>query len=769
MIQVFAYRETHNGAFLQKHLTQYSNHALLFKNIEEDIKKLPEEERYNLHFTLAHCEPGTRTFRMQDLISFDLDHIDTTKIDDYIKTFFKTFKGLDKDKTVIVSSGHGLHFHIQVHPFEAEHLEAFKPHYLGACKLLSDAITKAGLPCDDKTVDKGMLTFSKTLRLPGTINRKEGLPDTNCTLIQPNLELQDWELVDIAPIHERMSSLKAYPKPDTNAVLSCPFLEHARTNASTLSEPEWYAMLTIVSRLENGIELAHTYSQPHPQYKREACDYKIKHALEDAGPRTCQAIEELWNGCKSCPHHQKVISPIMIKGPDHIATEHTGYHTLVGKNGELLKSPRPEYHDLEKAFRRDHPYVVMAENKGVYLFNGTHWEPFYHQQVKAYAESHFDPRPKETHRVEFLNLICANNLVTTDWFSDNATQSINLANGVLDLRTMELRPHSKDYGHRYVLDYNYDPTAQCPTFNEMMKNITCHRLELENILLEFIGFGLAGHQCDPPKALLLVGEGANGKSTFLHMIQDLVGEQAYATVDLDQLTKDTSRYSLVGKLFNIAEEVSYKGMDASKEFKALTAGGSVTVRQLYSDEFSYRSRCKFIFACNDLPRTNDLSNGMMRRLLIVPFQATFNEKVADRKIEQKLHAERPGILNRVLSAYQRFLISGNFTESEVVSNQLEQYKVSNDTVEQWRLECLQPASSEDFISTQKLYEHYLQWCKDAGLKFPDVRQKWRLKLNKIYGQDSFKSKRMPDKKVLQALFGVKFTENIDVVYQDEHF
>lgn len=100
-------------------------------------------------------------------------------------------------------------------------------------------------------------------------------------------------------------------------VTSCAWMEHCRDDAETLPEPEWHVMLSILGRCENGEELAHEWSKPYTGYSEGETDKKLAHALQDAGPVTCQRVWELTGGayCKDCELWGAVTSPINIGTP----------------------------------------------------------------------------------------------------------------------------------------------------------------------------------------------------------------------------------------------------------------------------------------------------------------------------------------------------------------------------------------------------------------------------------------------------------------------
>jgi hypothetical protein len=98
-------------------------------------------------------------------------------------------------------------------------------------------------------------------------------------------------------------------------VNGCAWLRHCRDDAATLPEPEWYAMLGIVGRCEDGEHLAHEWSAPDPRYTHKETAQKLRHALQDAGPRTCATIRSELGGeeyCRKCSHWETITSPINL-------------------------------------------------------------------------------------------------------------------------------------------------------------------------------------------------------------------------------------------------------------------------------------------------------------------------------------------------------------------------------------------------------------------------------------------------------------------------
>jgi putative DNA primase/helicase len=514
-----------------------------------------------------------------------------------------------------------------------------------------------------------------------------------------------------------------YPKPDNKAVLSgCEFLKRCGAAPQALSEAEWYAMLSITGRLENGRELSHKMSEGHPGYSPGETDRKLDQALAASGPRTCENIDGIGAGdCDKCAFKGKVKSPIAIQGPDYIKTEHTGFHTWSeDKDGKPCK-PKPCYEDLRRYFERERGYKVLGPSKICYTWNGKMYVELPKAYLENFAYEHFRPFAESKARGEFADLVSITNMVEPDWWSDTTLRKMNFQNGVLDLDTMELLPHDSARGFRHILSYSYDPQAKCPVFDQFMKDIMCGDMDKVAVLEEFMGYSISNDECWMQKSLLLEGEGENGKSTFIDVLKELAGRGNYTALLMNSLNKDTHRQMLDGKLFNISEETPTKSLVENSTFKNLVSGGETQVKRLYKDPYTMTNRAKIIFACNELPEIRDTTHGFFRRLLLIQFKATFSAAKGnhDPFIKEKLLAELPGIFNRVMAGYQRLRRNKGFSKSADADHALSQYKVDSDTVMAWyqdNVQVVEPTPGGEHSEISDLFAEYVQVTKSKELE-----------------------------------------------------
>lgn len=743
------------------------NIAALLDNPEKFISKVPKKERFNIFYTTAECSHKKRELKVQKIIPFDVDGMDISRKEEYIDIIC-TILEVDKTEIGIICSGNGLHFLIGLDEKlwikDKNFFKENRAHYKTILRRLNQALNEKNLPGE---LDPQIWAPGQLLRYPGTENRKPGKKSVYSYVINANVKRLNFDISKISGIADTDKKdylskkiMKQYKVIDESAVLNdCPFLKHCKDNPEKVSEPQWYAALSVVARFEDGYNKAHKFSQHHPGYTKEETDIKIEQALESSGPRTCKSISGLFPGCIKCPYLKKESSPITITGPDHIATANTGFYEIIVDEKDNKKM-YPAYNDLRKYFDKKHPYRGLLGSKMVYVYNGAHYEFYETTYIEEFARKHFDPEPNNNIVTEFRHRVTQTKTGRHDFWEDSIKGKMNFSNGVLDLKTMKLSSHSKKYGFRYKLPYGFDESAKAPVFESMLNKITGQDEKLNELILEFMGYALSNDECWTQKCLVLVGSGANGKSTFIDVLKALVGPDSYSAISMDDLNKNEyNRQSLDGKLFNISEETPTRGLANSSLFKNLVTGGELLVRAPYEKPYTMRNKAKMIFTCNELPKTFDHTHGFYRRLLIVPFMQIFKDTDADydEHILDKLKDELPGIFNLTMQGYKRLKQRRKFEDLSILKNILTQYKRENDSLFSWFENNVEITNEgEDFAPLNDLYQAYRSDCSDAN-EMPDTRSKFTRRMKKLIpgGEGKYSRKRLNDSHPW-GFVGVKF-------------
>lgn len=218
------------------------------------------------------------------------------------------------------------------------------------------------------------------------------------------------------------------------------------------------------------------------------------------------------------------------------------------------------------------------------------------------------------------------------------------------------------------------------------------------------------------KTLLLYGSGANGKSVFFEVVNALLGgDENVSSYSLQSLTNDNGyfRAMLANKLVNYASEIN--GKLETSIFKALVSGEPVEARLPYGKPFTITNYAKLIFNCNELPKDTEQTNAFYRRFLIVPFDVTIPEIEQDKELSKKIiDSELSGVFNWVMEGLKRLLLQKNFTKSEAVSKQLEQYRLQSDSVQMFlQDECFEKSLNQN-IEFKELFIQYRTYCNESG-------------------------------------------------------
>jgi len=292
-------------------------------------------------------------------------------------------------------------------------------------------------------------------------------------------------------------------------------------------------------------------------------------------------------------------------------------------------------------------------------------------------------------------------------------QVINMRNGMFDWSTGEISPHDPQAHSLVQLPIEYDAEADCPKFNAWIDEVVpqdCHEL-----LWEAIGYSLI---CGNPfhKAILLFGDGGNGKSTLLRVLTSMLGFENVSNMTLRAMAEGTFETAeLLGKIANIAGDIDARFLADSSTFKAITGQDRILAQKKYGHPFSFTPWAVPIFSGNKTWRSNDDSDGYMRRWIIIPFP---NKVDRSRDFDEAgLLGETAGIFNAAMRHLPALMERHDFAPRGLALRVLNEFKIESDAVRLWLSEDERVTQSEEARSDRKtLYRSYSQWCMENGYK-----------------------------------------------------
>ncbi len=295
---------------------------------------------------------------------------------------------------------------------------------------------------------------------------------------------------------------------------------------------------------------------------------------------------------------------------------------------------------------------------------------------------------------------------------------INFKNGLLNIETYDVAPHTPSYLSTSQIPIMYQHDAKAPTWMKFLSDITCEDPEQMKLLQQIAGYCLTTDMSFS-KAFIFFGMGANGKSLFTRMISKVVGADATSSLNLSTITRQYGLYGLVGKKLNIIDEISGNYFE-SNVIKGVISGERMSAEVKYRPEpLEFTPTAKLIFSVNELPKINDTTPGLYRRFIIVPFDRSF-EGNPDLGLEEKLTQELPGILNWAVEGLKSLRAAGRFNETDRNFNAMRTFKSENSPVVEFLNAMFEPVPAGDeriyTMTISDLYAQYRNYCFDHGYK-----------------------------------------------------
>lgn len=292
---------------------------------------------------------------------------------------------------------------------------------------------------------------------------------------------------------------------------------------------------------------------------------------------------------------------------------------------------------------------------------------------------------------------------------------IAFRNGVYDFVDDKLLDFSPDLIVLNKIDYDYNPAAYYELLDKTLNKMACNDEAVRALLEEAVGYCFYRRN-ELRKSFILTGEKRNGKSTFLAILKELLGDENTVALDLNELGDRFSSASLFGKLANIGDDIADDFIANPAIFKKIVSGDYIKGENKGQNPFFFKPYCKLLFSANAIPRMRDKSGAVLDRLVIIPFDATFSETDPDYdpnikyKLLQQEALEYLIILG--LQGLKRVLYRNKFTASDKVKKSIEEYKESNNPIEVFFKEVDESEITNE--PTTSVYTKYNEFCISNG-------------------------------------------------------
>lgn len=360
-------------------------------------------------------------------------------------------------------------------------------------------------------------------------------------------------------------------------------------------------------------------------------------------------------------------------------------------------------------FLKNNHHIIRIDNQlhmyrdGIYVAGQSEIESVMIQHIPSLNKT------KRSEVMAYLDIMIRENTEAAE------ANLIAFRNGLYNVYDDTFIPFSSEHIITNRIDWDYNPHAYYKMTDEVLNNIACNDSSIRALLEEIIGYCFF-RKNELGKSFILTGSGSNGKSTYLNMLKRLFGKRNASSLSLKKLGERFKPTMLYRKLANIGDDISDAFVADTEDFKKIVTGETIEGEYKGKDSFEFDPYCKLIFSANSIPRLGKGrdNSALMRRLVIVPFNANFDVNDKDFKPfigdDLKNQESMEYLIQVGIQGLKRVLINRKFTLSEKVKQELEEFEITNNPVLGFFKECEIEGIQIENEVTNQVYRKYHEYC-----------------------------------------------------------
>lgn len=383
---------------------------------------------------------------------------------------------------------------------------------------------------------------------------------------------------------------------------------------------------------------------------------------------------------------------------------------------------------------------IYKVNGGLHIYKDGYYQYGYEEIQRAMIN--LIPNLKDTQRKEVLKYL---ELIAPVKEVANANY-IAFNNGVYNLVTDTLEPYTPEIVITNKIPHDYNPGAYSELADNTLNKISCNDAQVRSLFEEYIGYNFYRRN-ELGKAFIFTGDKSNGKSTFLNVMNVILGYENTSALDISELKDRFNTAMLCGKLANIGDDIGdeFLSGNAVAIFKKLVTGDRVKAERKGLDPFEFNPYTKFTFSANEIPKMRDKTGAVIRRLVIIPCDATFSKDDPDYRpfIKYELLEEEclEYFIKIGIEGLKRVLANNQFTESKKCIDQLKDYEIENDNF----LQFINDLTIDD-VENKTSQEVYLRYTSSlTGSQSALNKYSFSKRLCKVFGLKTTQKKKTDGK------------------------
>jgi putative DNA primase/helicase len=362
---------------------------------------------------------------------------------------------------------------------------------------------------------------------------------------------------------------------------------------------------------------------------------------------------------------------------------------------------------LAEEIMNEYHFLTFDDNKEIYYYKNGIYQPGGENLIIKISQAKLGDYTSKRYREEVKSYIQYATMIRRD-LVDNETYTLNLRNGLYDLKQDTFKPHTPDLLSTVQIPVKYDPNADCPSIKKFLSDVVSEKDK--QVLFEWTGYSMIP-DTRIQRAVMLVGSGSNGKGVFLQLLINFIGKENTSEESLQNLGKDRfATANLHRKLLNIFPDLPSSNIEDDSAFKMLTGGDLIRGEKKYETAYKFRNTARLIFSANQLPWPKDAGYAYFRRWILIDFPHKFEGKDANKSLITSLTTEKEmsGLLNKAIATLKEVLEKEEFSYDKTVAEVEKMYCTKSNNVAAFANECVK-MSTEDTLKAF-VYDAYFMWC-----------------------------------------------------------
>lgn len=369
--------------------------------------------------------------------------------------------------------------------------------------------------------------------------------------------------------------------------------------------------------------------------------------------------------------------------------------------------------DKFATFLKNNNHIIKINNQLHIYKNGIYISGL--AEIEAEMIQHIPGlnRAKRTEVLAYLDILIRENSKAED------ANLIAFENGLYNIVDDSFVEFTPEHIITNKIRWKYNPEAYSELADKTLNKIACNDPQIRALLEEAIGYCFYRRN-ELGKAFILTGDKSNGKSTFLSMVQCLLGDENISSLDLKELGDRFKTAEMFGKLANIGDDIGDEFIANPAIFKKLVTGERVSAERKGQNPFEFNNYSKLLFSANNIPRIKDKTGAVQRRLTIIPFDARFSADDPDFNpyIKHLLKTDEvmEYLINLGIAGLKRILLNRKFTGSTKVQKAMDEYEENNNPIIGFFRECEDEEFQIENEPTNVVYKRYQEYCLANSLQ-----------------------------------------------------